>query len=279
MVSGDFCPGLGIDIAGSSAVPTASRGIAIPPVSRFGFENCANWWLGICRCQKFVAHSTLPAFGWPDVACSKNVTESLNVRYWWAGSRARSWDGRTGAELQPVFESQVVIALPELPGSIVGSYVGPAFAGIDGRALQPGRRGESGLSANADMFPGTHGRQAVLEHRAPKALRLGDLVVRGAFWWVTAVAAAILIAVFVRHRHLRSRHLRIRVRFDLLPTSAFDPSLQSCAGVRASAGTSVTRARVMSSFIPTSRSAGWHHEAGLVDGEGGSSSPSTGRQR
>jgi hypothetical protein len=76
----------------------------------------------------------------------------------------------------------------------------------------------------AGMFPGTHGRQAVLEHSAPKALRLGDVLASGAFWWVTTAAAAILIAVFVLHRHFRSRHLRSRVRFELLPTATFDPS-------------------------------------------------------
>ncbi|WP_240521921.1 hypothetical protein [Amycolatopsis vastitatis] len=37
-------------------------------------------------------------------------------------------------------------------------------------------------------------------------------------------AVAILIAVFVLHRHFRSRHLRSRVRFELLPTATFDPS-------------------------------------------------------
>src|SRR4051812_36463545 len=77
------------------------------------------------------------------------------------------------------------------------------------------------------MFPGTHGRQAVLEHSAPEALRLRDLVASGAFWWVTTAAVAILIAVFVLHRHLRSHHLRSRVRFGLLPTAGFDPSPQT----------------------------------------------------
>ncbi|UOZ07018.1 hypothetical protein [Amycolatopsis sp. WQ 127309] len=40
---------------------------------------------------------------------------------------------------------------------------------------------------------------------------------------ITSVVA-ILIAVFVLHRHIRSHHLRFRVRFDLLPTATFDPS-------------------------------------------------------
>ncbi|WP_410608391.1 hypothetical protein [Amycolatopsis sp. lyj-109] len=51
-----------------------------------------------------------------------------------------------------------------------------------------------------------------------------DVLASGAFWRVTTAAAAILIAVFVLHRHFRSHHLRSRVRFELLPTATFDPS-------------------------------------------------------
>ncbi|WP_410628073.1 recombinase family protein [Amycolatopsis sp. cmx-8-4] len=51
------------------------------------------------------------------------------------------------------------------------------------------------LAPNADMFPGTRGRQAMLGTSAPKALRLGDLVASGAFWWVTTAAVNETISV------------------------------------------------------------------------------------
>ncbi|WP_410665283.1 hypothetical protein [Amycolatopsis sp. lyj-84] len=60
----------------------------------------------------------------------------------------------------------------------------------------------------------------------PKALDPHHVLAEPALWWVTAAVVAILIAVFVLHRHFRSHHLRSRVRFDLLPTATFDPSLQ-----------------------------------------------------
>ncbi|MFJ7215966.1 hypothetical protein [Amycolatopsis sp. NPDC098790] len=53
---------------------------------------------------------------------------------------------------------------------------------------------------------------------------VGDGLASGAVWSVTTVAVAILIAVFVLHRHLRAHHLRSRIRFDLLPTAMVDPS-------------------------------------------------------
>ncbi|RSN45283.1 hypothetical protein DMC64_19860 [Amycolatopsis sp. WAC 04197] len=62
---------------------------------------------------------------------------------------------------------------------------------------------------------------------APKALDLHHVLTEPALWWVTAALVAILIAVFVLHRHFRSHHLRSRVSYDLLPTATFDPSLQS----------------------------------------------------
>jgi hypothetical protein len=98
------------------------------------------------------------------------------------------------------------------------------------------------------MFPGTHGRQAMLENSAPKALRPGDVVASGAFWWVTTAAVAILIAVFVLHRHLRSHHLRSRVRFDLLPTAGFDPSPQAVVGFAHQLG----RVRPVHGWVPKS---------------------------
>ncbi|MFD5248457.1 hypothetical protein ACFWIW_28220 [Amycolatopsis sp. NPDC058340] len=77
---------------------------------------------------------------------------------------------------------------------------------------------------NADLFP--HGRQAIQGTSAPKALDIHHVLAEPALWWVTTAVVAILIAVFVLHRHLRSRHLRSRVSYDLLPTTTFDPSLQ-----------------------------------------------------
>ncbi|SEF37132.1 hypothetical protein SAMN05421837_112245 [Amycolatopsis pretoriensis] len=98
------------------------------------------------------------------------------------------------------------------------------------------------------MFPGTHGRQAMLGNSAPKALRLGDVLTSGAFWWVTTAAVAILIAVFVLRRHLRSHHLRSRVRFDLLPTAGFDPSPQAVVGFAHQLG----RVRPVRGWVPQS---------------------------
>ena len=118
----------------------------------------------------------------------------------------------------------------EMRGAIVGLDVGRASAGAEQRWPCRGQAPVSGLAPNADMFPGTHGRQAMLGNSAPKALRPADLLASGAFWWVTTTAVAILIAVFVLHRHLRSHHLRSRVRFDLLPTAGFDPSPQAVVG-------------------------------------------------
>ncbi|HWD79538.1 MAG TPA: hypothetical protein VG497_11665, partial [Kribbella sp.] len=78
--------------------------------------------------------------------------------------------------------------------AIVGGDVGSVFAEVVQARAIPAHRQVFGLVPNADMFPGTHGRQAMLGNSAPKALRLGDLVASGAFWWVTTAAVAILIA-------------------------------------------------------------------------------------
>jgi hypothetical protein len=98
------------------------------------------------------------------------------------------------------------------------------------------------------MFPGTRGRQVALEHSAPKALRLDDVLASGALWWVTTAAVAILIAVFVLHRHIRSHHLRSRVRFDLLPTATFDPSSRAVLGFAHQLG----RVRPVRGWVPKS---------------------------
>lgn len=133
-------------------------------------------------------------------------------------------------------------------GVIVGLDVGGAFAGVGQRWPCRGRVAIVCLAPNADMFPGTRGRQVTLEHSAPKALRLGDVLASGAFWWVTTAAVAILIAVFVLHRHLRSRHLHSRVRFDLLPTAGFDPSPQAVVGFAHQLG----RVRPVRGWVPRS---------------------------
>lgn len=133
-------------------------------------------------------------------------------------------------------------------GMIVGPCVGSAFARLASHTVRAGCAGDWGLAPNADMFPGTHGRQDMLKHSAPKALRLGDVVASGAFWWVTTAVVAILIAVFVLHRHLRSHHLRSRIRFDLLPTVGFDPSPQAVVGFAHQLG----RVRPVRGWVPRS---------------------------
>ncbi len=199
---------------------------------------------------------------------------------------------------------------------IVGPSVGSAFASVGQKHASPGQKRFFDLAPNADMFPGTHGRQAMLGNSAPKALRLGDALASGAFWWVTTAAVAILIAVFVLHRHLRSHHLRSRVRFDLLPTAGFDPSPQAVVGFAHQLG----RVRPVHGWVPRSvvgvrvrfgtdsefgkmvmsvegresvtgvfnklvypdveiRRATSEGEASSVGGEGDVSSPPTGRQR
>src|SRR4051812_80302 len=200
--------------------------------------------------------------------------------------------------------------------SIVGLCVGGTFAGAGRCRLPRGGAAITSMAPNADMFPGTHGRQVMLGHSAPKALRLGDLVASGAFWWVTTAAVAILIAVFVLHRHLRSHHLRSRVRFDLLPTAGFDPSPQavlafahqlgrvrpvrgwvphSVVGVRVRFGTDPEFGKMVMSVEGREsvtgvlnklvypdveiRRATSEGEVSSVGGEGDISSPPTGRQR
>ncbi len=130
----------------------------------------------------------------------------------------------------------------------VGACVGGAYARSGQERLHADRTLFFGLAPNADMFPGTHGRQVMLGNSAPKALRLGDVLTSGAFWWVTTAAVAILIAVFVLHRHLRSRHLRSRVRFELLPTATFDPSPQAVLAFAHQLG----RVRPVRGWVPKS---------------------------
>ncbi|RSM43229.1 hypothetical protein DMA12_19560 [Amycolatopsis balhimycina DSM 5908] len=88
----------------------------------------------------------------------------------------------------------------------------------------------------------------MLGNSAPKALRPTDVLASGAFWWVTTAVVAILIAVFVLHRHFRSHHLRSRVRFDLLPTTTFDPSPQAVLAFAHQLG----RVRPVHGWVPMS---------------------------
>ncbi|MFC5117301.1 hypothetical protein ACFPN7_25475 [Amycolatopsis halotolerans] len=98
------------------------------------------------------------------------------------------------------------------------------------------------------MFSRTHGRQAMQENGAPQALDTDHLLTSAALWWVTAAVVASLIAVFALHRHIRSRHLRSRVRYDLLPTAAFDPSLPAVLAFAHQLG----RARPVHGWVPRS---------------------------
>ncbi|MET9262642.1 hypothetical protein [Amycolatopsis sp. NPDC004079] len=50
------------------------------------------------------------------------------------------------------------------------------------------------------------------------------------------------------HRHIRSRRLRSRVRYDLLPTTAFDPSLPAVLAFAHQLG----RARPVHGWVPRS---------------------------
>ncbi|HWD04389.1 MAG TPA: hypothetical protein VG674_18270 [Amycolatopsis sp.] len=98
------------------------------------------------------------------------------------------------------------------------------------------------------MFSRTHGRQAVLGNGAPQALHADHLLTSAALWWVTSAVVASVIAVFVLRRHFRSRHLRSRVRYELLPTTAFDPSLPAVVAFAHQLG----RARPVHGWVPRS---------------------------
>ncbi|WP_337821964.1 hypothetical protein [Amycolatopsis sp. A1MSW2902] len=134
----------------------------------------------------------------------------------------------------------------------VGHYLGPAVGRAPGAAAEPrvfaGQWRYEGLAHNADIFSRAHGRQAVQENSAPQALDTDQALTSAALWWVTAAVVASLIAVFVLHRHIRSRHLRSRVRYDLLPTAAFDPSLPAVIAFAHQLG----RARPVHGWVPRS---------------------------
>ncbi|MDI5975487.1 hypothetical protein [Amycolatopsis magusensis] len=105
----------------------------------------------------------------------------------------------------------------------------------------------SDLARKADSFP-HHGRQAMPENSAPQALHLDIPVPWDAVWWVTTALLAILIAVYVLHRHIRSHHLRSRVHYDFLPTTTFDPTQQAVLNFAHQLG----RVRPVHGWVPKS---------------------------
>jgi hypothetical protein len=124
--------------------------------------------------------------------------------------------------------------------------VGPAFAYLIRARDSAGQVLGASPIGNADLFP--HGRQAIQGTSAPKALDLHHVLAEPALWWVTTAVVAILIAVFVLHRHFRSHHLRSRVSYDLLPTATFDPSLQGVLAFAHQLG----RVRPVHGWVPKS---------------------------
>ncbi|SEE25891.1 hypothetical protein SAMN04489729_6859 [Amycolatopsis lurida] len=128
----------------------------------------------------------------------------------------------------------------------VGSAVDLALAYHEGDRVFPVQAMWACPSWNADLFP--HGRQAIQGTSAPKALNVHHVLKEPALWWVTTAVVAILIAVVVLHRHFRSHHLRSRVRYDLLPTATFDPSLQGVLAFAHQLG----RVRPVHGWVPRS---------------------------
>jgi hypothetical protein len=133
-------------------------------------------------------------------------------------------------------------------GGHIGRVIGCTAEGNPGWQRFPGQAVGMRLARKADMFPAMHGRQAMHGNGAPQALDMGHVLTSGALWWVTTAVVAILIAVLVLRRHLRSHHLRSKVRYDLLPTISFDPSLQSVLAFAHQLG----RARPVRGWVPRS---------------------------
>lgn len=124
--------------------------------------------------------------------------------------------------------------------------IAPALARPPSATISAGQMQWASPVGNADLFP--HGRQAIQATSAPKALDLHHVLTEPALWWVTTAVVAILIAVFVLHRHFRSRHLRSRVSYDLLPTATFDLSLQGVLAFAHQLG----RVRPVHGWVPKS---------------------------
>ncbi|MFJ4099909.1 hypothetical protein [Amycolatopsis japonica] len=130
--------------------------------------------------------------------------------------------------------------------SAVGLAVHPALSSPENAVVLAGQEVWTRQLGNADLF--LHGRQAIQGTSAPKALDIHHVLAEPALWWVTTAVVAILIAVFVLHRHLRSHHLRSRVSYDLLPTATFDPSLQGVLAFAHQLG----RVRPVHGWVPKS---------------------------
>ncbi|MFD9961715.1 hypothetical protein [Amycolatopsis sp. NPDC058986] len=86
----------------------------------------------------------------------------------------------------------------------------------------------------------------MMGNSAPQALDIHYLLASSALWWVTTAVVALTIAIIVLHRHFRSRHLRSKVGYDLLPTTSFDPSLQGVLGFAHQLG----RVRPVHGWVP-----------------------------
>ena len=133
-------------------------------------------------------------------------------------------------------------------GGHIGRVIGSTMAANLNRQGSAVQAAGTRLARKADMFSAPHGRQAMQENGAPQALDMDHLLTGAALWWVTTAVVAILIAVLVLHRHFRSHHLRSRVRYDLLPTSSFDPSMQAVAAFAHQLG----RVRPVHGWVPKS---------------------------
>ncbi|WP_232376793.1 hypothetical protein [Amycolatopsis aidingensis] len=135
------------------------------------------------------------------------------------------------------------------PISAVDPGVDPAGNAAIGADVMAGQPGWAGLAQKADLFSPSHGRQAMPENTgAPQALDIAHLMTHDAVWWVTTALVALGIAIFVLHRHLRSHHLRSRIRYDFLPTTSFDASPQSVLNFAHQLG----RARPVHGWVPRS---------------------------
>ncbi|MFD8493313.1 hypothetical protein [Amycolatopsis sp. NPDC059657] len=133
-------------------------------------------------------------------------------------------------------------------GPAVGLGVGSPLAITPPGHISAGQSGWARLAQKADLFSRAHDRQVMPRNSAPQALGTDHLLSSSALWWVTTAVVAIAIAVYVLHRHLRSRHLRSRVRYDLLPTATFDPTVQGILAVAHQLG----RVRPVHGWVPRS---------------------------
>lgn len=133
-------------------------------------------------------------------------------------------------------------------GPVVGRRVGLPLAIAPPVSISAGQDGWARLAQKADLFSLSHGRQVMPGNSAPQAPHTDQLFTSSALWWVTTAVVALTIAVFVLRRHLRSHHLRSRVRYDLLPTATFDPTVQGILAFAHQLG----RVRPVHGWVPRS---------------------------